>query len=333
MNYPESPLILEEIKKAKKILINCHPSPDGDSVGSALSLYEVLTKMGKEAEIVCPSDISKDLKFLTNSDKIKKVNFGSFNFEDYDLFVVLDTSDWKRVFNLPKEITIPDIFTIAIDHHHTNSKFGKINLIQNICSTAEILYQVYQDWEVEITDPIANDLLTGIITDTGVFQYPNVSFSTLETAGELMEKGANKNKIILNTFGTINFNEIKMIGEIIGKMVIEEKYRFVWSAIPYQTNLKYSKPANAKERVADLLLRKVENTDFGIVMVEQEGGIVSVSLRARTNFDTSQIAVKLGGGGHKAASGIKLFGLPFEEAVKKVLETAREYAKKHQEQN
>ena len=89
MNYKESILILEEIKKSEKILINCHRGPDSDSVGSALALQEILQIMEKDVEVVCPSDIPEDLLFLSEAKNIRRVNFTSFDFSEYDLFLIL----------------------------------------------------------------------------------------------------------------------------------------------------------------------------------------------------------------------------------------------------
>ena len=143
MNYPESQLILEEIKKANKILLNCHRGPDSDTVGSALSMAEILRNMGKEIEIICPSNIPEDLFFLEGSKDIKKVDFKTFDFSAFDLFIVMDSSTYGMVAN-SKEIDKPNTKIIVIDHHHTNEGFGSINLIDSkITSTSELLYKIF----------------------------------------------------------------------------------------------------------------------------------------------------------------------------------------------
>jgi len=97
MNYKESKEILDEIKKTKKVLVNCHRGPDSDSVGSALGLSKVIESMGKEVLIICPSEVPVDLKFLPGSEKIKRVDFASFNFSNYGLFIAIDSSDYSMV--------------------------------------------------------------------------------------------------------------------------------------------------------------------------------------------------------------------------------------------
>lgn len=327
MNYKESPEILEEIKKAKKILVNCHRGPDSDSVGSATALSKVLGKMDKEVTIICPSDIPEDLKFL-GTEKIKRVDFSNFSFDDYDLFLALDSSSFSMVTGI-KEIAKPKIEIIVIDHHFSNEGFGKINLIDSkITSTGELLYRIFQDWDISISKDVAQCLLTGIIGDTGSFQYQNVGEKTLRAAAGLIALGADKDEIIKNIYRNIDFRELKLWGKFIENMEIDTEFNFVWGAIPYSIYKEYGEPYSAKEDVANLFFPIVKGTNFGMVMVEVEEKLLSISFRSRSNFDVSFIAEKLGGGGHKAAAGARIEGLPFDDAVLKALEVARKYAKK-----
>lgn len=326
MNYDKSQEILEKIKKGKKILINCHRGPDSDSVGSALAMGRALKSLGKKITVICPSDIPRDLMFLEGAKEIIRVNFTAFDFEEYDLFLVLDSSTYSMVTGL-KDNTQPTISTIVIDHHYSNEKFGDLNLVDSeMTSTGELLYNIFKDWEVKIDKETAECLLTGIIGDTGTFQYQNVGESTLRASAELIKLGADKDKIIYNLYRNIEFKEIKMWGKFIENMMIEEG--FVWSAIPFSTYQDFGEYAYAKEDVANLFFPIIKGTEFGIVMVETSEGVFSISFRARTNFDVSQVAKELGGGGHKAAAGARIEGIPFDQAVAKVLSVARKYAQK-----
>lgn len=327
MNYEESKRILEEIKKADRILVNCHRGPDSDSVGSALALFRVLEQMDKDVSIICPSDLPNDLKFLKDSELVKRVNFTTFDFSEFDLFVILDSSTYGLVTG-EKDSDKPSINSVVIDHHYSNEKFGKLNLIDpNMTSTGELLFNIFEDWEVDIDKDIAECLLTGIIGDTGSFQYQNVGEKTLRTAADLIGKGADKDKIIYNIYRNIDFKEVKMWGKFVESMMIEDN--FVWSAISLSTYKDFGEYPYAKEDVANLFFPIVKDTDFGIVMVETSENVLSVSFRARSGFDVSEIAKEVGGGGHKAAAGAKIEGLPYQEAVNKVLTVARKYARKN----
>lgn len=328
MNYKESKEILEEIKKADKILLNCHRGPDPDSIGSALALSYVLEKMGKHTDIVCPSErLYDELSFLRNYDKIKKeTDFSTFDYTKYDLFVCQDSSSWDMVTG-SKETQIFNMPIVVIDHHKTNTRYGQLNLIDaGSSSVGELLYKILMDWDVEIDKDTATALLTAIIGDTGIFKYPNTEVSTFKIASDLMSDGADKDLIVAKVYRSVKPNLIKFWGETLRRVVIDEEAKFVYSAVPYSVNESLGKPEYAKETACDLFAQITDGTEFGIMMLETEPGKISVSLRARNKFDTSKIALELGGGGHKAASGAKVEGLPFDEAVKRVLDVARKYA-------
>lgn len=328
MNYKESAAILKEVKKAKNILIACHRGPDMDSVGSALAMAGTIKKMGKNVVVVCTSKIIDDLKFLDGAKEIiEQVNFGRFDYSKYDLFIIPDASSWQMITDNP-EAQMPKMKIIAIDHHKTNEKFGYINLVEpKVTSVGELLYFVFKDWKIAIDKNVATSLLTGILGDTGVFMYPGSGNSTFKITQELISKGADKDEIVLRTYRTRSFKIFKFLGEILDRMEIDTKNKFVWSAVPFEIYEKYDKPENGKEVAASMVMQSVEGTDFGFVMVEIDRNHFSISFRSRTGFDVSPLAERLGGGGHAAAAGARIRATSFDGAVLKVLEVARKYAK------
>lgn len=328
MNYSQSESILEEIKKAKKFLVNLHRGPDPDSFACAFSLYYFLCDLGKDVEVILTANsrISDELKEFPDFKLVKSVDFSKFNFKDYDLLISPDSGGWQQIVdNL--EIKIPDIEIVVIDHHITNEKFGKINLIEaEASSCAEIIYKFFEDLNFEVNKHIANLLLMGIIGDTGGFQFSN-NPSTFEIVSKLIHKGADNLDIINKLFRTKKFEQLKVWGEFLVRLNFEKRFNFVWTAIPFEVYERYGFPPKANSHVATMFSNIVEGTKFGIVMIEKEKKVLDVSLRSRNNFDVSKLGEILGGGGHKAAAGGRIIGFPFEEAVEKVLATAKEYVK------
>ncbi|MBU0572426.1 bifunctional oligoribonuclease/PAP phosphatase NrnA [Patescibacteria group bacterium] len=327
MNYKESRQILEEIKKAKKILISCHRGPDPDSIGSSLALYYFLTSLDKEVKVVCLSDVPDYCNYLPSFEVIRRIDYKRFDFSKYDLFIIPDSGSWDMVVG-SDSIEQPQIASLVIDHHKTNKGFGKINLIdEKTSSTAEILYLMFKDLDIKITPDIATALLTGIIGDTGVFQFEGVGAKTLDIAKNLMELGANKDEIVLNIYNSYDFKLLGLLGEVLLRMEEDKKYKFVWSAIPFDIYNKHSRPESAKEVAATMFSRIVKETDFGMVMIEIKEKSLAISLRTRTGFDVSKLAEALGGGGHKNAAGAIIEGKGYEEAVEEVLQVARKLVK------
>ncbi|OGM60969.1 hypothetical protein A2955_01735 [Candidatus Woesebacteria bacterium RIFCSPLOWO2_01_FULL_37_19] len=328
MYYKESKLIFEEIKKAKKILLNCHRSPDPDSVASNLALYQVLKHFGKEIKIISSDDIQKNLLFLQSTEKIDKVDMLNFDYSSYDLFIVLDSSSLDQAIGI-KSPKLPEIPLIIIDHHVTNENYGKINLVDHVSSTCEVLYKMFTDWDVKFTPQLATILLTGIYSDTVSYQTPNTGVDTFFISSELLRLGADKDKIVLNLFHSYDFKLVKFWGEMLDRMRIDEEHYFVWVAIPFEVFSDFGKPKEAKSLAANIIFRTIKDTRFCIVMVEQKRGIMNLSFRTRYDFDVSKIAQELGGSGHTTSAGAWFEFENFDKAVEKVLNVARKYAKEY----
>lgn len=332
-NYKESKKILEEIKKAKKILLSCHRSPDPDSVASNLALYQVLTTdLQKKVKVVSPDKIHPDLGFLVNYEKIEVVDYQQFDFSELDLFIVLDSSTFDQVIGI-KNFERPDIPLITIDHHATNTKYGDINLIDTISSTCEILFNLFEDWEISAGPELATALLSGIYSDSVSFQIPSVRASSLKAASRLIEFGADKEEVILRLFRSYDFNLVKFWSRLLERMEIDKSNRFVWTAVPFEDFSKYGSPAEAKSLVANIIFENIKGTDFGVVMVEQRPNVLNISFRSRTDFDVSRIAKELGGSGHKGSAGAWIEFEEFDNAVDRVLKVSRKYAKKSKKSN
>lgn len=323
MKYKESKKIFDWLKNSQSIVVACHRSPDADSLGSSLALGHVLRQMGKDILLVSPDEIVENLRFLKGWKNVRVVDYGVFDFSKYDLMVALDSSSPNMVMgDVAKKI--PSIPIIVIDHHRTNTKYGNINLVDaNISSTAELLYGLFVSWKVTIDENVAECLLAGIIGDTGAYRYQPDDSSTLEIAQKLVNLGASNKRIILKLFQSNDFILMKFLGKVLERMEFDRKHSFVWAALPYDVFKKFAAPATGRESAASLFFQSVKDSDFGLLMVEEEPNKVQVSLRSRDRFDISKIAVELGGGGHKAAAGATLSGMRFDEAVTKVLKIAR----------
>src|SRR5258708_31358663 len=103
MNYPKSQEILEEIDKAKRILVNLHRGPDPDSVASALSLYYFLCSLNKDVHLVVTenSPLAVDLKVFDLENVTEEVNFLKFDFNKFDLFRTPDSGIWYHIIVIP----------------------------------------------------------------------------------------------------------------------------------------------------------------------------------------------------------------------------------------
>jgi len=323
MNYELSKKILQKIKRAENILVNCHRNPDPDSIGSALSFYHVLTLMGKQVDVICPTPISyKNLSVLEGFEKIKtNIDFSRFDFSNYDIFLILDSSNWEMVAG--KKDFFPNISTIVIDHHVTNEKFADLNLIdEKITSTGEMVYLILEDWNIEITPTLANCILAAILGDTGIFRFPGTTSRTLRIAAYLIDKGADKDDLVYRIYQSEPQKTFKFYAEVLKRAKLDGRGRFFWAAIPFSVYKSFMN-SSLRESAANLFFQSVDKTEFGFIIVEERKNHVSVSFRSRSGFNVAKIAKSLGGGGHVYAAGATISNISFQKAVDKILFQAR----------
>lgn len=330
--YKEAENILREVKKATKILLVLHKSPDPDSVASNLAMYEFLKGLEKKVEVVSVDRPPDNLAYLPSANKIQTEDLFDKDLSTFDLFIALDTAATHRLTEKTAVSFPARLFVINIDHHYLNDNFGAINLVDaKTGSLGEILYNLFSDWGVEVTPSIATCLMTGIAGDTGTFRFASgVSPDTFKAASDLLQKGATFPDIAFNLNQRISLATAKFWAVVLGSMKIEKAggYCFIWVAIPFSQLEEFGGPAVNKD-IPETFLANIEGTDFGIFLAEEEKGVVKVSMRSRTGVNVALIAKEFGGGGHKVAAGFRVYG-EFGEATKKIKETLERYLEQHE---
>lgn len=178
--------IIEEIQRAKDVVILTHDLPDGDAIGSSLALYNGLKQIGKQVDIIIPGYPPK-YSFLSGTNEIK--NEGKQ--ENYDLAIALDCGNVSRLNGFSKYFENANS-RISIDHHEANTMFADYNYVDPISpATAQTLIVILESLGIEITKEIGTCLLVGIITDTGGFKYEGISPETFEFVARLLSRGIN----------------------------------------------------------------------------------------------------------------------------------------------
>lgn len=333
MNYKNSFLILKTIKEAKSIIINIHPHADLDAVGSALAFKKVIEKIDnkKTVLVASPEVVREDFSFLGEAVKeIKVIDFSSFDFDSFDLFLILDASSYDRVTG-SKKIFLPNgIKKIVIDHHLNNQVDSDIKLVENkACATCEILFKIFLDWQIKIDKKLATLILAGIAGDTVFFRYFSDVKNQWKMVGHLLDLGADFNPIRKNYF-SYSLPFLQFLGEFLRRLKIEKgkDKKFVWAAMSFDDYQKFGLPATGQSFVADLFLSAVKDIDFGFLILEKEKNKLSLSFRSKPEFNVAEIAQKLGGGGHKNAAGATVEG-EFEKEVERILKTVKSTNIKH----
>lgn len=318
MHFEKSKKILGTLKKAKNILINVHRNPDLDSVGSALAFKYILTPFGKKVTMVGPHAIEPAFLFLPGADSIQTVDFHTFNFKPYDLFLILDSASAQIVTSDPK-LPLPSLPLLVIDHHKGNNIEAELKLVKESASaTAEIIYYLLQDWKMRIPKDLATILFSAICHDTVFFKYTENDNETFPIISDLIKLGADKNAVLFNIYNNLDFEFIKNVAFVLSK--IKQETGFVWTGLNYDEYKKIGCPVGLREYVSDHFFQSVKGTKFGIVMIEEQPGKLCISFRAKAGLDISRLAEQLGGGGHLYRAGATVYGV-YNKSLKHVLST------------
>ena len=306
--------IKDRLSAANKIVIASHVRPDGDAIGSLLGLGLALRDAGKSVQMILADGVPSSFKYLEGSQLIKKEPS-----EDHDTFITVDCADFKRTGKIFENFGQPDI---NIDHHKTNEKFGKLNLIEaEEVATAAILTNHLPIWGLKITQPIAAALLTGIITDTLGFRTSNITPEALRQAATLMEAGVDMPDIYMRSLVNKSFPAARYWGA--GLSSLQSKHGIVWGTLTITDRKSAGYGGNDD---ADLInmISSIDGNKVGMVFVEQSDNHVKISWRAlEAGVDVSQVAKHFKGGGHAAAAGADIKG-DLNEVQKEVLKKTRE---------
>lgn len=299
MNEEISGAIKARLETSKNVIIASHVRPDGDAIGSLLGLGLALQNAGKSVQMVLVDGVPASFKHLEGSDLIVTAPSG-----DHDTFITVDSADFKRTGKIFENFGQPDI---NIDHHKTNERFGKLNLIDvEEVATAAILTNHLREWGYQITKPIADALLTGIITDTLGFRTSNTNPSALRLCATLMETGADMPDLYMRSMVKKSFPAARYWGAGLSSM--EQQDGIVWGTLTVEDRKEAGYSGNDD---ADLInmISAIDGNKVGMIFVEQTDQHVKISWRSlEPGVDVSPIAKHFKGGGHAAAAGADIPG-------------------------
>lgn len=293
----------EILKECQTIGISGHVKPDGDCVGSCLALYNYIVESYPEKKVeIRLMPIPEHFLFLEHADKIIHETESE---KSYDLFFCLDCGDEKRLGENEKYLKNAKV-TAVIDHHISNVGFADYNVIvPDASSTCEVLYDLFQD--EKINSSIAACLYTGIVHDTGVFNFSCTSSKTMNIAGKLMDKGINFQKIITDTFYKKSYNQNQILGRALLESILVLDGKCVVSVVNLKEMEFFGVTGKDLDGIIDQL-RITEGVECAVFIYQLDDLSYKVSMRSENYVDVSKIAVTFGGGGHLHAAGCSMEG-------------------------
>ena len=292
--------VVSVLRDASSIGVVGHVGPDGDALGSMLALSLAARDAGKAAVASFdePFVVPEEMSFLDTSTLVPPADFPG----TLDAAVVVDTSVPDRVGSLAKKLNEADRL-IVIDHHISDGGWGDHLLIDRAAAAAaELVYEVIVELGWEITPEVATALYTGIVTDTGRFQYSSTSPRTHQIAAILLESGVHPDVIGQKLFEEASFGYYSVASAVLGRATLDTVHQFVWSVLRIEDLKSAGISGHETDGLIDLV-RMARGTEVACLLKLKGKGIVKGSLRSRGKIDVARIAGAFGGGGHHNAAG------------------------------
>ncbi len=281
---------------ARHVCVMSHHNPDGDALGSMLGLTLALQAAGITATAALADDIAARFDTLPGRGSIVASVPPSA-----DVLVAVDAADLARLGKLGAGISQVHL---NIDHHLSNTRFGKLNLIDtSSAATAQYLAELLPALKLELTDAVATCLLAGIVTDTLGFRTANTTPATLSVSQQLIAAGAPLADVYDRTLHRRSLAALRLWGDSIQQ--IEQRDGLVHTSVTLASKAAHGYGGTGDGDVVTLLTA-LENVDIAVVFVEHKNREVKVSWRANTGFNVATVAAMFGGGGHAAAAGANL---------------------------
>lgn len=307
------------IEKASEITIIQAENPDGDSLGSALALEEILGEVGKEVQLFCPVDIPKYLRYFSGWDRI------SDNLWPSDLFVIVDTASQvllSKIWENPLYRNLLEKTPILVIDHHTDAtpdlEFSHEIILKEASSCAEVIFDFAKNSGFEINQQAAEHLMGAILSDTLGFSTQNVSPETFEIASQLTKLGASTAKIeeARREFSKKSPEILEYKGELIRRIEYFLDGKLAVVHIPWDEIKKYSDKYNPSILVIDEM-RLVEGVEVCVAIKTYPDG--KLTGKVRTNSPVAaDIAGYFGGGGHAYAAGFRVYE-KYDEILRELL--------------
>ena len=328
VTFRDNPIRKEFLKTArllidsKKVVLASHLNPDGDALGSLLALTHLLKTMGKEATPISTDGVPAIYQWMPGSEWVVT---GSED-RDFDLAIVVDAGAIERIGSSQLSTIHSAKTLIDIDHHVADTVFGDVRILDSTsASTAEIICRLIKtlnrlskrEW---MSEEIADCLMTGVITDTGSFKYPNTTPSTFKTAAYLQSFGAKSASINELVYENRSLASLKLQARALNSLQISADGKVAWTYVSAR-DIEECGASDADTEGIVGLVRAIDTVQVALFFREIVGKKIRISLRAREGSDVNKIANIFGGGGHRLAAGCSIEP-PLEESMKLVVAEA-----------
>lgn len=294
----------EVLDAAGRVVAVGHVRPDGDALGSALALAHAARDAGKEAWASFPDPfvLPESFRFLDLGPLVPVAELAVS-----DVAVVCDTAEPGRLGDALAVVERAG-HLVVVDHHPGEGGFGDVVVVDpSAAATAQLVHRLLRRLRWPISEATATALYTGIVTDTGRFQYSSTTPEVHRIAAELLAAGVRPEVVGRHLYEEVPFGYYAVVARVMGRAVLEADLRLVWSILRRDDLEAGGIPAEEADGLIDLV-RLAREADVALLLKELEPGVVKGSLRSRGRVDVGAVAAGIGGGGHHNAAGFTFRG-------------------------
>lgn len=323
--YLPSDEFLAALRGRRRFFVMGHVTPDADAIGASLGLATAMRSEGIDAVCGLPaSTVAKKLEFLLRLVSDTPCADGWSAEDGYDGFVVLDTAGANRI-NMEPGLPLDgrvDVFNI--DHHVSNTEFGRHNWIDaTASSTCELVARLIEKQGWKVSPNVASLLYAGIYGDTAGFSLPSTSPDTMETAAMLLRCGADVAFVGEQLCRSQVRSDFELLRRVYDNTVVTDDQRIAFSHLTYQDFLAAgAKPEDIDDQVSIPLALK--GVHMALLFTEGEQGVVRINLRGEGGVRVVELAQKFHGGGHAHAAGVRIRNKPLQDVITEVVAAAHE---------
>ena len=313
--------VIDVLRRYNRFLITTHKDPEGDSLGSQLGLFGLLSQLGKAAYMVNEDPVPPAYRFLPWNEKIITVDKVPV-LRHIDVLLVVDSPNKERI-GKTAEYMVEGRLVVNIDHHISNDGFGDVNWIDPEASAAgEMIYRLFKRMKMSINREEAMCIYAAILTDTGSFRYSNTSSRVHRIASELLRYGLNPQEIASYIYEARRPQSLKLLAMTLGTLNVSDDGKIAWVKITNEMFRSTGAYSNEIEGFVDYP-RLLGGVQVALLFREtSKENEIKISLRAKGGVNVNNIASHFGGGGHRAASGCLVKG-PMDEVERVVIERVK----------
>lgn len=311
-------VVIDCIVGAQSIAISGHTNPDGDALGSGLGLGLALKAAFpcKRITFLLADDapVPRVYRFLAGADQM--VPAARFD-EQVDLFISVDVPVLERLAD-SAAVAKRALGRVVIDHHPARDEFADAAVrVTSAAATAVLVEELLQAAGWPVTPDVATCLLTGLVTDTGRFQYQNADPSAFACASRLVDAGGEPARIALEVYQSQRLEYLRLESIVMGRIATVADGAVAYS-FAYAEDLESCGVSSDEcDGLVDVV-RSVQGTELCMFLKETAPGVIRGNLRSKGSRDISGIASAHNGGGHAAAAGFTFYGT-IEEALETIL--------------